>query len=79
MDEDNNKISLKNTGFSFVENSLRDYYSKNSMIFENLVLKSPPGVFRWISWEILCKVPKTKDFQNYEKLILNNISKRKKN
>ena len=79
IDENNNKISLKNSGFSFVENGLRDYYSKNSMIFENRILKSPSGVFRWISWEILCKLPKSKNIQNYEKLILLNISNQKKN
>ena len=77
--EDNNKISIKNIGFSYVESGLRTYYNKNKITFENRILKSPPGVFRWISWEILCNLPDSKDIQYYEKLILNKISDRKKN
>lgn len=77
--EDNNKISLKNLGFSFVENGLRNYYIKNKITFENRILKSPPGVFRWISWEILSNLPESKDIQYYEKLISIKISNRKNN
>ena len=77
--EDNNKISLKNIGFSFVENGLRSYYTKNKITFENRILKSPPGVFRWISWEILANLPESKYIQFYEKLVSNKISYRKKN
>ena len=77
--EDHNKIFLKNIGFSYIGNGLRSYYTKNKITFESRILKSPPGVFRWISWEILCNLPEIKDIQYYEKLILNRISNRKKN
>ena len=78
-DENNNKITFKNTGISYTENCLRNYYNKNKIIFENRVLKCPPAVFRWISWEILCKLPECRDSQNYKKLIAYKIKERKKN
>ena len=77
--KENNKISLKNIGFSYVENGLRSYYIKNKITFEKRILKSPPWVFRWIGWKILCNLPESKDIQYYEKLVLNKISKRKIN
>ena len=79
IDENNNKITLKNKGISYTENCLKNYYNKNKNIFQNRVLKCPPGVFRWISWEILCELPETRDSQDYKKLIVSKIKERKKN
>ena len=79
IDENNNKITFKNKGISYTENCLRNYYNNNKIIFQNRVLKCPPAVFRWISWEILCELPESRDSQNYKKLIISKINERKKN
>ena len=79
IDEETNKITFNNNDFSFVKTSLKSYYLKNKNTFENSIIKSPPGVFRWVSWQILCMLPESLDYNYYEKLILDKISKRKKN
>ena len=77
--EETNKISVNNISFSFLENGLRNYYLKNKVIFENSVLNSPSGVFRWVNWQILSLFPESRNSQYYEKLILEKISKVKNN
>ena len=61
-------IFFKNKGLSYTEESLRIFVAKNEKTFENRVLKGPPGVFRWIGWIIICKLPEKRDSIYYEKL-----------
>ena len=79
IDKKEDEDYLKNKGLSYTETGLRFYYSKNKIIFENMVLNSPSGVFRWISWIILCKIPDSRDNTYYNKLIGTKIKERKKN
>ena len=78
LDKKEDEIFIKNKGLSYTENGLRYYYSNNKTNFENMVLKSPPGVFRWISWIILCKLPDSRDNIYYKKLVDTKIKERKK-
>ena len=78
IDENNENITFKNKGVSYTENGLRNYYNNNKIIFENKVLKCPPAAFRWISWEILCLLPESRDLKNYQKLIISKINEKKK-
>ena len=77
--DETNKISVNTICFSFVENGLRNYYLKNKATFENSILNSPPGVFRWVSWQILCVLPESRNAHYFEKLVLEKISKKKNN
>lgn len=78
-DENKTIVNLKNKEISYIEVGLRKYYRKNKLGFENHVIKSASGTFRWISWEILCNLPETRDSKFYEKLITKKIKKWKKN
>lgn len=71
------KISFKNKRISYTEIGLRHYYNKNKTSFENRVLKGPPGIFRWISWIIISKLPDKRSHFYYEKLVNNKITKKK--
>lgn len=72
------KIFFINKRNSITENGLRYYYNKNKTTFENRVLKGPPGIFRWISWIIISKLPDKRSHLYYEKLVNNKIPKKKK-
>ena len=71
------KISFKNKRISYTEIGLRHYYNKNKTSFENRVFKGPPGIFRWISWIIISKLPDKRSHFYYEKLVNNKITKNK--
>ena len=73
-----NKIILKKKGLSYTEDSLRIFYVNNINTFENRILKGPPGVFRWISWMIICKLPEKREPFYYEKLCGRIIKNKKK-
>ena len=72
------EIIFKNQGLSYTEDSLRNYYLKNKITFERRVIKAPPGVFRWLSWMIICKLPQKRDSFYYEKLLVSKIRNKKK-
>jgi len=77
-DQIKHKIYFKNKRISYTENGLRFYYNKNKNTFENRVMKGPPGIFRWISWIIISKLPDKRSHHYYEKLVNNKITKKKK-
>lgn len=77
-DQIKHKIYFKNKRISYTENGLRFYYNKNKNTFENRVIKGPPGIFRWISWIIISKLPDKRSHHYYEKLVNNKITKKKK-
>ena len=72
------EIIFKNNNISFTESALRQYYNKNKITFENRIFKAPPGIFRWISWIIIFKLPEVRSPSYYERLIFKKIKKKKK-
>ena len=62
---------------SHTEIGLRNFYNKNKLKFESRLIKTPPSVFRWVSWLIVTNLSLTRDYISYEKIIEKKISKKK--
>ena len=54
---------------SISEQGLRNYYFSNQIHFESRIIKSPPAIFRWISWIILSGVPISRPAIYYTNLL----------
>ena len=61
---------------SYTEIGLRNFFFKNKTKFESRVLKSPPGIYRWISWILLANTTSNRTYLYYEKIINVKIKKK---
>ena len=63
------KILLSIEEISNSEQGLRNYYISNPLHFESRVFKSPPLIFRWLSWLIMSGIPINRPYIYYYNLL----------
>ncbi len=63
------KILLSIEEISNSEQGLRNYYISNPNHFESRVFKSPPLIFRWVSWLIMSGIPINRPYIYYYNLL----------
>ena len=63
------KIVLSIEEISNSEQGLRNYYISNPNHFESRVFKSPPLIFRWLSWLIMSGIPINRPYIYYYNLL----------
>ena len=63
------KISLSIEEISNSEQGLRNYYISNPIHFESRIFKSPPLIFRWLSWLIMSGIPINRPYIYYYNLL----------
>ena len=69
------KLSLLNKEISNSEQGLRNYYLSNPIHFEKRVFKSPPLIYRWLSWIIMSGIPINRNYIYYYNLLTYDLNK----